>query len=1172
MTRILHAASGLVAAWLLSSTIQAQTTVAAVDCGGTGQVIGGTTFAPDQPYAGGGGFGYEGGAAVLTSETRLGPVDHPYEEVVRRARAGVDAYRFDLPSGDYLLRLHLCEILAHGRGLRRFDVRVEGLPALLAVDVAGRYGHDYAGVYTVPVQVNDGRLDVEFDPVIGETLVGGIEVVRIDAPLAAPSTAQNLVADWSYGANVVHWDRDDAPGVLGWRVEVADDAAGPFAPLALQWSQPTRVIDLGAPVGVERFYRVVPIGAVTSGVLAEGPPSAVVSATARSSASSQLPVYALTIDPVQQSQLDALFQSDPSYEIPVTLNVGGTDYVANLRYSGFTSVDDPKKSFKLRFNEGETFQDRRELNLKSHFSDDSILRQELSRRMYVAAGHEAPRTTWVHLTINGEFAGVYADLEVIEQDFLRHRELPQGPVYQAYLNYSASLYPIDPLTNVAYESAYKKKTQSDQPYDDLIQFIEALDSTPPADLRRWIAANLDVDDFLDFWAATCAVADLEKVLRDYHFYRNPDTGRWSIYAWDTDASWKQNGLPYNFGSIPFWVGEHALATAVLGDPLWAYAYRRKLQALLDGAASPEVDGPFETLYDEQFALVGDDILADYNKYGWEDDGPFLASFAQLLSQVEIRHDAIESQFASDPAPAAPHDLWINEVMAANSKTLADPVGEFDDWVELVNIGVSPVDLSGHHLTDDPVDPTKWTFPAGTTIPAGGHVVVWCDGDLAQPGLHASFSLSKDGEAVALFAPGGAVLLDVIHFGPQRTDISFGRSAGAAPGPLWELNADPTPGAPNVAPDNLPPNLRLVGHSPSAPDPDAGVLFTARADDDNLAFVELRLRVNGGPEQVIAMDDLGGGHFEHQAAPFGPGALVEYWVRAQDTDGDEWRFPETAPSELESFQTVAPQQDGLLLNEVCADNDSLLTDPQGQFEDYVEIYNAGPAPVDLAGHFLTDDLTEPDKWALPAGLVLQSGERVLVWCDGDVADGPLHASFSLSKNGEEIGLFRSAVPGFTLVDGYAFGPMPSDTAVGGVVDGAKKRLRLFDPTPDAPNQPAPGDHARYDSATGAGAPLALTLSGSLDLGGAFQLTAAGAANVPCLLGIGFAPGAVPVAGGQPLLIDTLGALFFNGVSDAGGTVSFPLAVPPVPFLTGLTAYAQVAVGVQLTEGVQFVVGN
>lgn len=46
---------------------------------------------------------------------------------------------------------------------------------------------------------------------------------------------------------------------------------------------------------------------------------------------------------------------------------------------------------------------------------------------------------------------------------------------------------------------------------------------------------------------------------------------------------------------------------------------------------------------------------------------------------------------------------INEWMAANSATLADPAdGDFDDWFELYNPDPYPVDLSGYQLTDDPI--------------------------------------------------------------------------------------------------------------------------------------------------------------------------------------------------------------------------------------------------------------------------------------------------------------------------------------------------------------------------------------------------------------------------------------------------------------------------------------
>ncbi|RMF38927.1 MAG: hypothetical protein D6759_00325, partial [Chloroflexi bacterium] len=95
-------------------------------------------------------------------------------------------------------------------------------------------------------------------------------------------------------------------------------------------------------------------------------------------------------------------------------------------------------------------------------------------------------------------------------------------------------------------------------------------------------------------------------------------------------------------------------------------------------------------------------------------------------------------------------LFINEVMALNTRTLEDEAGEHDDWVEVYNAGAVTVTLAGFYLTDDLTEPTKWGFPAGTVLPPGGYPLVWCDNDGGQGPLHAAFKLNRDGEAVGLF--------------------------------------------------------------------------------------------------------------------------------------------------------------------------------------------------------------------------------------------------------------------------------------------------------------------------------------------------------------------------------------------------------------------------------------
>jgi len=142
---------------------------------------------------------------------------------------------------------------------------------------------------------------------------------------------------------------------------------------------------------------------------------------------------------------------------------------------------------------------------------------------------------------------------------------------------------------------------------------------------------------------------------------------------------------------------------------------------------------------------------------------------------------------------------INEFMAANNGFVADPQGQFEDWIELHNVTDAPVDVGGMYLTDDPEAPTRWRIPsdnpAATTIAPGGFLVIWADNDVADGALHAAFALSAGGEEIALFDTDGLSLIDSIAFGEQAADTSYGRFPDATES--WRFTIFPTPGGPNV---------------------------------------------------------------------------------------------------------------------------------------------------------------------------------------------------------------------------------------------------------------------------------------------------------------------------------------------------------------------------------------
>tara|TARA_B110000046_G_scaffold57595_2_gene64341 strand:+ start:17525 stop:18817 length:1293 start_codon:yes stop_codon:yes gene_type:complete len=119
------------------------------------------------------------------------------------------------------------------------------------------------------------------------------------------------------------------------------------------------------------------------------------------------------------------------------------------------------------------------------------------------------------------------------------------------------------------------------------------------------------------------------------------------------------------------------------------------------------------------------------------------------------------------------DLVINEFLASNTASNADQDGEFDDWIELFNNGISTIDLSIYSLSDDISDLTQFTFPANTMLQPDSFVVVWADNDVAQAGFHADFKLSSGGETIYL-SDASLSIVDSVTFPAQLTDISYGR--------------------------------------------------------------------------------------------------------------------------------------------------------------------------------------------------------------------------------------------------------------------------------------------------------------------------------------------------------------------------------------------------------------
>lgn len=144
----------------------------------------------------------------------------------------------------------------------------------------------------------------------------------------------------------------------------------------------------------------------------------------------------------------------------------------------------------------------------------------------------------------------------------------------------------------------------------------------------------------------------------------------------------------------------------------------------------------------------------------------------------------------------PPAVYVNEILASNLNGSVDELLQHEDWLELRNRDIVPVDLGGMFLSDNLDRSQVFKIPPSTVIPPGGYLVFWCDNDVSQGPLHTSFKLTKSDGRIGLFdtVDHGNTLVHGFYYGLQNTDVSFGFLPDDSDAP--DYIATPTPSTPN----------------------------------------------------------------------------------------------------------------------------------------------------------------------------------------------------------------------------------------------------------------------------------------------------------------------------------------------------------------------------------------
>lgn len=314
---------------------------------------------------------------------------------------------------------------------------------------------------------------------------------------------------------------------------------------------------------------------------------------------------------------------------------------------------------------------------------------------------------------------------------------------------------------------------------------------------------------------------------------------------------------------------------------------------------------------------------------------------------------------------------------------------------------------------------EWTH--GTAVPLATVVTAFTNGEnselAATPGRHYTFAMDN----VAAGEAGQMIVQETLQ--PPVSIASVSQAVGEL-----ETTVSITTAAEPGAEERIWVRYSLDGWATSAFEEAAGagiswtaVVAHAAGDVGRTCAYDVMTTTVAAPShaqaglQALHLDDNGGGHYSYVV------------------DGP------------------VPEIPFLFINEVLSSNDSGAQDEDGDFSDWVELYNPGLDPVQLEGWGLSDSYESPFKWVF-GDVTIPSGGFLIVWASSKdrpaVTNGnQLHTSFAISAGGEEVVLTH---PGGTRVDEMAPVPIPTDFSRGRQPDGTGDCLFFTVPTPGTAN--------------------------------------------------------------------------------------------------------------------------
>lgn len=271
----------------------------------------------------------------------------------------------------------------------------------------------------------------------------------------------------------------------------------------------------------------------------------------------------------------------------------------------------------------------------------------------------------------------------------------------------------------------------------------------------------------------------------------------------------------------------------------------------------------------------------------------------------------------------------------------------------------------------------------------------------------------------------------------NTDVSIGM--GSASGLSALMNSRKTYLQAQADFTNTQPNITSINTSNNNPPIGSTITFTANVTNTNTNGVYLGYRstADGIFTKVLMYDD--GNHNDGASGDNVYGANVtitgittQYYIYAENNNVGKFS-PERAEHEFYTLTATYPtiNPGDLVINEIMAQNTVTVTDADGEYEDWFELYNNSNNTLSLDNLYATDTSSNMLKWQFPSGLTIEPNSYLVVWADQDLTQSGIHADFKFSAAGERCIL---SYPNGTIVDTVTFGAQTTDMGYARIPNG------------------------------------------------------------------------------------------------------------------------------------------